>query len=259
MADAVEKTGKTVQQALEAALHELGAGLEDVTYEVLSEPTKGILGIFGAKPAKVRAVLKEQAPHAVAAPAATSSEATSATVEGAEDNAPAVSAAKEAPASTPSITKEEALAEGQKFLGDVFAAMKIDVTINTEPTKEGYMCQLIGDNLGMLIGKHGQTLDALQYLTNIAANRKMTGDRVRLILDVENYRRRREETLQRLATHLAEKACRLREEIRLEPMNRHERKIIHMTLQDHRRVSTYSDGEEPHRFVVIVPKIGRRD
>ncbi len=117
---------------------------------------------------------------------------------------------------------------------------------------------LSGESLGILIGKHGQTLDALQYLTNLAANRGCEEGRIHVILDVEGYRSRREETLRRLAGHLAEKACRIHAEVRLEPMNRHERKIIHMALQDNYRVSTYSDGDEPYRCVVIAPKRRRR-
>ena len=98
------------------------------------------------------------------------------------------------------------------------------------------------------IGKSGQ------YLTNLAANRGLVETRVRIVLDIENYRHRREETLYNLANRLADKANRLGEDIRLEPMNRHERKVIHMALTDNRRVSTYSAGEEPFRYVVISPK-----
>ena len=110
------------------------------------------------------------------------------------------------------------------------------------------------ENLGILIGKHGATLDALQYLTNLVVNKITENGYARVILDVEDYRARREETLTRLAGHLADKACRIGEEIRLEPMSRHERKIIHTALQDNRRVTTYSAGENPRRYVVIVPK-----
>ena len=116
------------------------------------------------------------------------------------------------------------------------------------------MFNLAGEDLGILIGKHGQTLDSLQYLTNLAANRGVSEGRVRIIIDIENYRSRREETLTRLAGHLAEKACRIGDEVHLEPMNRHERKIIHMALQDNRRVTTFSAGDEPRRYVVIAPK-----
>ena len=146
----------------------------------------------------------------------------------------------------------------RKFLEDVFAAMKIEVELQRSETEEGVLFQIEGESLGILIGKHGQTLDALQYLTNLAANRGVSGERLHVLLDIEGYRARREETLTRLAGHLAEKACRIGQEIHLEPMNRHERKIIHMALQDSRKVSTYSAGDEPRRYVVIVPRRRRR-
>ncbi len=147
-----------------------------------------------------------------------------------------------------------AVDRGVAFLHDVFAAMHIEVSIERSDNEEGAYLSLIGDNLGILIGKHGQTLDALQYLANLAANRGLEDERVHILLDIEGYRARREETLTRLAGHLAEKACRIGQEIHLEPMNRHERKIIHMALQKSHRVSTYSAGDEPRRYVVIVPR-----
>ena len=104
-----------------------------------------------------------------------------------------------------------------------------------------------------MIGKHGQTLDALQYLTNLAANRDAE-EKMKFVMDVEEYRRRRAETLTRLAQRLASKVKRMGEPVVLEPMTPHERKIIHMALQDDRRISTYSEGEEPNRKVVIALK-----
>ena len=146
----------------------------------------------------------------------------------------------------------------EKFLFDIFRCMDLDITMKLQETEDGLCYYLQGQGLGILIGKHGQTLDALQYLANLAANKGQEEGRVRITLDALGYRSRREETLRRLATHLAEKACRIHAEVRLEPMNRHERKIIHMALQGSRRVSTYSDGDEPYRCVVIAPKKKRR-
>ena len=140
------------------------------------------------------------------------------------------------------------------FLGKIFAAMGLSVTLNRTDTPTGTIFNMHGENLGILIGKHGATLDALQYLTNLVVNKIPETGFARIILDVEDYRARREETLIRLAGHLADKACRIGEEIHLEPMSRHERKIIHMALQDNRRVTTYSAGDNPRRYVVIVPK-----
>lgn len=152
----------------------------------------------------------------------------------------------------------EQVKRAEQFLRNVLSAMNLAVELKRGESEEGTVFSLIGENLGILIGKRGQTLDSLQYLTNLAANRGCDGERVRIIIDIENYRARREETLIQLAEHLAEKACRIGDEVHLEPMNRHERKIIHMALQDNRRVTTYSAGDEPRRYVVIAPKRRRR-
>ena len=250
MADMVEKTGKTVEEALRSALLELGASEDQVCYEVLAHPSKGIFG-FGAKPARIRVTRKEQEAVPVAA-----RQPVEAPVEVEQETR------QEEQPVTEKVERDDSLPLGrtENFLKELFAAMHLDVKMEREKTEEGYVFNLVGEKLGILIGKHGQTLDSLQYLANLAANRGLAEDRIRVILDVEKYRRRREETLKRLAMRLADKANRIRAEVKLEPMNRHERKIIHMALQDHRRVSTYSDGEEPYRYVVIVPKrLGRHE
>ena len=143
------------------------------------------------------------------------------------------------------------LEKGQEFLKKIFKSMHKDIQIECIEEDRNYKFNLIGDDLGVLIGKHGQTLDSLQYLTNMAANKNVTGARVRIVLDVENYRKRREETLCQLAERLANKARKYRTKVVLEPMNRHERKIIHMALQDYADIITYSDGVEPHRKIVV--------
>ena len=150
------------------------------------------------------------------------------------------------------------LEKALEFLKSIFEAMKLEVRISPEETIDGVVVNLIGENLGILIGKHGQTLDSLQYLANLAANKGLVEEKVRIILDIENYRSRREDTLRRLAMRLADKVRRTGERVVLEPMNRHERKIIHMALQNNYRISTYSSGEEPYRKVVIELKRGGR-
>lgn len=205
---AVEKIGKTVEEAVALALAELGVTENKVDIEVLEAPSKGLFGFIGTKPAKVKVTLKEIDPVAVA----------------------------------------------QEFLQNIFTAMNIEVAIEKITADEGVVFNMRGQDLGILIGKHGQTLDALQYLTNLAANRDIEDDRVKIIVDVEDYRKRREETLYRLAERLADKVKRRGERVVLEPMSRHERKIIHMALQDDHRISTYSEGEEPYRKVVIALK-----
>ena len=143
------------------------------------------------------------------------------------------------------------LEKGQEFLKKIFKSMHKDIQIECIEEDINYKFNLIGNDLGVLIGKHGQTLGSLQYLTNMAANKNVTGARVRIVLDVENYRKRREETLCQLAERLANKARKYRTKVVLEPMNRHERKIIHMALQDYADIITYSDGVEPHRKIVV--------
>lgn len=247
--------GKTIEDALNKALIDLQVSRDDVDYRVIEQPSKGFFGLIGGRPAKIEVSLREKTVADTVASAdsdaAAEAEVTTATAPRAEV-AEATSVATDAP------DESERLAIAEQFLRDVFAAMHIEVAIERSESVEGTVYGLVGDNLGILIGKHGQTLDSLQYLANLAANRGADGERVRVILDIENYRARREETLVRLAGHLAEKACRIGQEVHLEPMNRHERKIIHMALQDNRRVSTFSAGDEPRRYVVIAPKKSRR-
>lgn len=264
MADTMEWTGRTVEAALEAAAADLGCAPASLEYTVLEQPSRGFLGLIGRKDARIRvrdidgaavAETKAADPSADMAELETRLEEE---VEETQVDAPAKAASAKAAKAKDAVSLLEQEQRARKFLEDVFAAMKIEVELQRSETEEGILFQLEGESLGILIGKHGQTLDALQYLTNLAANRGVAGERLHVQLDIEGYRARREETLTRLAGHLAEKACRIGQEIHLEPMNRHERKIIHMALQDSRKVSTYSAGDEPRRYVVIVPRRHRR-
>ncbi|MBQ2113908.1 MAG: protein jag [Selenomonadales bacterium] len=226
----VEKTGKTVEEAVQAALKELQVTENDVTVEVLEQPKSGFLGLIGGRPAKVAVTLiKKEEPK----------EEETITVE-TEEAMPVVG--------------EDPIAVGKAFLMDVFAKMNLTVAIEAEEKEEVVLFDLKGNDLGILIGRHGQTLDALQYLTNLAANKHAGEGRKRIVLDVEDYRKRREETLVRLAQRLANKVKRRNQRIVLEPMSRHERKIIHMALQDDPQIATYSEGEEPYRKIVIAVK-----
>ena len=140
----------------------------------------------------------------------------------------------------------------EKFIEDVLKAMQMEnVKISSEVDSEGALSiTMEGDNMGILIGKRGQTLDSLQYLTNRVAN-KMQEGYVRVKLDTEDYRRRRRETLENLAKNIASKVKRTRRTVSLEPMNPYERRIIHSALQSDPAVSTHSEGEEPYRRVVV--------
>ena len=132
--------------------------------------------------------------------------------------------------------------------------MKLDIDIDVTENEDGYLFDLSGKGLGILIGRHGQALDSLQYLLNLSANKYDAPQKLHFILDVENYRQRRAETLQHLAKGVAQQVLKTRKDIKLEPMNRHERRIIHTALQDNNRVETHSTGEEPYRCIVVSPK-----
>ena len=252
MADTMEWTGRTVEAALEAAAADLGCAPASLEYTVLEQPSRGFLGLIGRKDARIR--VRDIDGAAVAETKAADPSADMAELETRQVDAPDQAASAKAAKAKAAVSLLEQEKRARKFLEDVFAAMKIEVELQRSETEEGILFQIEGESLGILIGKHGQTLDALQYLTNLAANRGVASERLHVQLD----RARREETLTRLAGHLAEKACRIGQEIHLEPMNRHERKIIHMALQDSRKVSTYSAGDEPRRYVVIVPRRRRR-
>ncbi|MBP2642341.1 MAG: hypothetical protein H6Q67_228 [Firmicutes bacterium] len=218
----IEVSGKTIEDALSAGLAELFVSRDDVEYEVLEEPSKGLFGFLGGKPAKLRITVKEK-PFL-------------------DEVTEKVQAAMVDPVTAATT-----------FLHSVFSAMKIDVSMENCKKNDHVVINLRGDNLGVLIGKHGQTLDALQYLTNLAAHRD-SEERLKIVIDVEDYRKRREETLIRLAKRLADKVKSQGDKVVLEPMSPQERKIIHMALQNEYRVTTYSEGEEPYRKVVIALK-----
>lgn len=142
------------------------------------------------------------------------------------------------------------LEEASQFLQEVLVSMELQVRIDRSEEKEGIIFNLVGKELGILIGRRGQTLDSLQYLVNIVANR-YSDTHLRIILDAEHFRERRRKTLEELSQRLANRVIRSRKEVVLEPMSSQERKIIHSQLQNHPKVKTYSKGEEPNRKVVI--------
>ena len=144
------------------------------------------------------------------------------------------------------------------FLTQVFDAMDLTVDISVEVEEDNHTVnvELKGDEMGVLIGKRGQTLDSLQYLTSLALNRH-TDEYVKVKLDTEDYRKRRKETLENLAKNIAYKVKRTKRPVSLEPMNPFERRVIHSTLQNDKYVSTHSEGEEPHRHVVVTLKIDK--
>jgi len=149
--------------------------------------------------------------------------------------------------------KKDPIKETEKFILNVTKNMGADVEINTTVNDKHVTFELTGKDIALLIGKRGQTLNALQYLVHLVLN-KESQSYYRVTLDAEGYRERRKETLESLALKKADRAIKLNKEIKLEPMPAFERKIIHTVLQEKEGVSTFSDGTEPHRYIVIAPK-----
>ena len=141
----------------------------------------------------------------------------------------------------------------REFLGKIFDAMELEVEIVITNEDNNYAVDLKGADMGVLIGKRGQTLDSLQYLTNLAVN-KNTEEHVKVKIDTEDYRNRRKETLENLAKNIAYKVKRTKRAVSLEPMNPFERRVIHSALQNDKFVTTHSEGEEPYRHVVVTLK-----
>ena len=204
----VEKTAKTVEEAVELGIEELGIKRENAEIEILSEPSNGLFGFIGTRSAKVKISMKKL---------------------------PADFA--------------------RDFIHELIEKMGLS-NVNVEIVKQNentIYVDIVGDNLGILIGKRGQTLNSMQYLANLVVNRQFN-EFNRVMIDIENYRDRREKTLKQLAENLARKVVKGRRNIVLEPMIPQERRIIHTALQNNPSVSTYSQGDEPFRKVVITLK-----
>lgn len=227
-------SGKTIEDAVNQGLAELGVSRDKVEIQVLEQPSRGFLGLIGVKPAKVevRLLPVPEAPPQPSEPVV---------------NAPQANVTPE------EITAKNPYEEAAAFLKEVAAGMGLSVEVSIKKQRDGHLFNIAGEDLGMIIGRRGQTLDALQYLTNIVANR-YSESFVRIVLDAENFRQRRRKTLEDLAERLAGQAIRTGKEVMLEPMPPLERKVIHAKLQNHPQIKTYSKGEEPNRRVVITTK-----
>lgn len=224
MAISVEKVGKTIESAIQAALEELNVSEEDVIIEVLEEGDSGkILGI-GKKDARVRVTLEdEQMPEYYGDD---------------EEYSEGIQNFQEAAA--------------VNFLAKVLSEIGIRANISSYSEDDTVYIEVTGKDVGAVIGRHGETLDALQYLASIVMNRKGE-EHYRLVLDIGGYRKRREETLVSLARRTAAKVVKIGKSYEMEPMNAAERRVIHFALQDFEGVTTFSEGEEPERCVVISP------
>ena len=260
MNGSIRVSAKTVDDAITEAMIQLGVTSDRLEYEVIEKGSSGFLGI-GMKQAVIEARRKpESEPEVVEKePFAPVEEIREEKAE-VKEEAPVFEKQEERPAEEPKKARELAEVQPQTveavktFLADTMKAMNMEVEIEISIDEDGALCaDLRGEHMGILIGKRGQTLDSLQYLANRVANKHQDGY-VRVKLDTENYRARREETLKHLAKNIAHKVKRNRRPVALEPMNPYERRIIHSALQSDPYVTTHSEGEEPYRKVVITLK-----
>nr|WP_307992717.1 RNA-binding cell elongation regulator Jag/EloR [uncultured Niameybacter sp.] len=242
----VEKTGRTIDNAITDALIELGATTEQVDIEILEKGSKGFLGL-GAKEARVRVTLKEISNTQDNLKSATKEDVLVEIKENLKQDKEEVKIDAHV-----DININEAIELAKSFLDSVLKEMGIEATFETNVEKDRVYLNISGEKMGMVIGKRGDTLDALQYLTNIVVN-KGRNEYVKIMLDTENYRSRREETLRKVAYKFAKKATQTKRPVILEPMNPYDRRIIHSALQDSHHVKTHSEGKEPFRRVVITP------
>lgn len=245
------KEAPTVEEAVDAALEEMGVQADAAQYEVIDEPSRGLFG--SAKPAKVRVWLKPGAVEQLESGPAVDEE------DGADAEEPLPESLKVrvAPAERPELTEEEldkVADTAVSVLQSVLKTFGIEAVIDEYEGEDGeIILDIVGGDLAILIGRHGRTLDALQTLVGAATSRQL-GFRHPVLVDVEGYRGRRREKLEDIARRTADRVARQGNAVRLRPMTSYERRVIHMALRDDRRVVTGSDGDEPARAVVVSPK-----
>ena len=255
----IDVTGKTEDEAISKALEQLGLDRDDVSVEILERAKSGFLGL-GSCPAKVRVSYGEEEEPVVipAAPEKKPEQPKKPAPEKRPERKPkpekpekVEKAPKAAPVQNLGEEVDDEKAQAiRKFLTGLLAQMESEAVIKVyQPEKGRYKVILEGQNLGALIGRRGETLDAIQQLTSYSVNR--TGGRVRIQLDAEGYREKREQSLQHLARKVAAKVVKYRRSVTLEPMNAYERHVIHTALQDVPGVTTYSTGVDPNRRVIV--------
>ena len=283
-----EITAKTVDEAITKACLEFETSSDNLDIQVVQEGTSGFLGFIGSKPAVIKVrkkvqeeefdILKELAKEEKKEKKAPVKEekkepkkemkpvkepkkgtVTKTQTENKEVKPVAKEAQPKSEPRKPVVRTEEQVQQmkqdAEKFLTGVFGAMElpVEITMNYDKTADCLEIDFAGEDMGILIGKRGQTLDSLQYLTSLVVNKEQQ-DYVRVKVDTENYRSRRKDTLENLAKNIAFKVRKTRKPVVLEPMNPYERRIIHSALQGNKYVETYSEGNEPYRHVVVVYK-----
>ena len=271
--DSSVKCAKDVDSAVKLALEDLQLGIDEVDVTVLEEPSRGFFGI-GQKLALVKVEKKKEAKEP---PKETKKPEVKKEKKPEKPQAALEEKPKVAKAETPKRKKERAPRRAEremqdlepviekipedelidvqdhaalKFLEEVTKEMGLDLDIKAKAGKETLYIDIQGKDSGTVIGKRGQTLDAIQYLTSLVVNKEQSGY-TRVVIDAENYRAKREKTLELLAIRLAKKVGKTKRSIKLEPMNPYERKVIHATLQNHPYVTTRSEGQDPYRRVII--------
>lgn len=264
MTERVEFVAKTVDEAVMNAMKHFNTTRDRISVRIVEEGSKGLFG-FGAKDAKIVVSMKSEDEIAALKPKkepkpkqeAKPKKKVAAPVETVKEEA-----VEEEPARKPRpirILTDEAAQHGEKagieFMNSLIEKMGVDCTVTAEREEECVKIIMRGDGVGTLIGRRGETLDAVQYLTNLYVNKKRRGDDYcRIVIDSETYRAKRQETLIRLANSMASKAVKYRRDMSLEPMTPYERRIIHSALQNVPNVKTRSVGDEPNRRIIVMYK-----
>ena len=234
----VEKHARTVEEALELALIALGATEEEVDVEVIERDSSGFLGLFGGRDAHIRVTLKEPKEDILADVFAPENIVMEELQELGIDISDTAQQEQD---------PKEFLAE---FLEDLLQKMYLDASVEVRDGVDGIEVTVDGEDMSLLIGRRGRTLDALQYITNLVFNRNRE-EYIHVLVDSQNYRAKRKESLEQMAYRMAEKAKRQRKDIILNHMNAYERRIVHSALQKDPHVSTRSEGKDPHRKIII--------
>lgn len=229
----IEISGKTEDEAVKKALEELSMDRDQVSIEILARAKNGFLGLKSS-PAVIKVTYEVDDPE----------------ITSQEDQPNSTESPATAETAAAGAGQSAATDKAETFLAGLLEKMDVSAVPVIDSNERGISIELKGENIGALIGRRGETLDAIQHLTNYCINRGME-PRVRVHIDAENYRQKREEALQQLAQRMAEKAVRFKRSFTLEPMNAYERHVIHTELQTNDMVRTYSTGSEPGRRVVV--------
>lgn len=269
----VEKTGKNLNEAIELAAAELGVKIDEIGYEVIRESNKGLMRLLLGSEVEISAWIKKDAekeekqnspkaekaapkaekPAAKAEKPAAKSEPKAKSEEGGEK--PAFQ--KRRSDEEEIVISKEAVDDAKYFISGMLERMGLKADLGVRLERNEIKIVISGEKMGLLIGNHGKTLDSIQFLTSLYVNRQKK-TYIKVSVDTENYRKKREETLSNLARSLARTVIKNQKSASLEPMSANQRRIIHLTLQNNPKVKTYSVGEEPRRRVVIAPNGGAK-